>query len=101
MPISRIPKPLEFDWDTHNQNKNWIKHKVDYKECEQAFKNTPQSIFIDKPHSVSEKRYTLLSFTDNYRYLFITFTIRLRKVRVISARDQDKKERSLYEKSTK
>lgn len=99
MPISRIPKPLEFEWDSHNQEKNWLKHKVDYKECEEAFKNTPQAIFEDKIHSKSELRHTLLSFTNNQRYIFITFTIRNNKVRIISARNQDKKERRIYEES--
>ena len=101
MPKVHIPKPIEFEWDSHNQEKNWLKHKVNYLECEHAFRNTPQCIYKDKIHSLSEPRYTLLSFTDKKRYLFISFTIRAKKVRVISARDQDKKERSLYEKDKK
>ncbi len=69
MPISRLPKPLEFNWDLHNIDKNWHKHKVDHKECEQAFKNAPQAIFEDKVHSVLEKdtRYLALQMnTDTY-----------------------------------
>ncbi|MFH2085920.1 MAG: BrnT family toxin [bacterium] len=101
MPSISMSKPMGFEWDSHNQEKNWFKHKVSYLECEQAFRNTPQRIYKDKLHSLSEPRYTLLSITDKKRYLFITFTIRAKKVRVISARDQDKKERSLYEKDKK
>lgn len=101
MPKISIPKPLEFEWDTHNQEKNWLKHQVDYKECEEAFRNIPQARFRDKIHSLSEQRYTLLSFTDKQRYIFITFTIRSDKVRVISARDQSKKERRYYEANKK
>lgn len=101
MPKLSIPKPLEFEWDNYNKEKNWTKHQVDYKECEQAFKNKPQTIFEDAIHSLSEKRYILLSLTDKKRQLFISFTIRNKKVRIISARDQDKKERSIYEKNKK
>lgn len=99
MPKLSTPKPVQFEWDSHNQDKNWHKHKVDYKECEQAFINTPQAIFEDEAHSISELRYTLLSYTNNQRHLFITFTVRDNKVRIISARDQDKKERSIYEEN--
>lgn len=101
MSRTKIPKPLAFEWDEHNKEKNWVKHQVDYKECEQAFKNKPQAIFEDLIHSRTESRYTLLSFTDNKRYLFISFTIRAQKIRIISARDQDKKERRIYEESKK
>lgn len=96
-----MPKPAEFEWDSHNQEKNWLKHHVDYRECEQVFANTPQSIYEDRIHSTVESRHIILGFTDKNRYLFITFTIRGQKVRIISARDQNKKERSLYEKTKK
>ena len=99
MPKINLPKPVEFEWDSHNQEKNWHKHKVDYKECEQAFKNLPIIIFEDLKHSHLEPRYTLFGKTDNKKLLSITYTIRNNKIRVISARDQNKKERSKYEKA--
>lgn len=30
-----LTKIEEFDWDEGNFNKNWIKHGVDNKECEE------------------------------------------------------------------
>lgn len=98
MPNVSLPKPVEFEWDSHNQEKNWLKHKVDYKECEETFRNTPQAIFEDAIHSLSESRYTLFGKTDNQRLIVVTYTIRQNKIRVISARDQNKKERKEYEK---
>lgn len=98
MPKVSIPKPLEFDWDGHNKEKNWAKHQVDYKECEQAFKNTSTIVFEDLKHSHSESRYTIFGKTDRQRLVTITFTIRSKKVRIISARDQNKKERREYAK---
>lgn len=91
-----IPKPLEFNWDLHNIEKNWNKHNVDYKECEQAFTNKPNSVYEDIKHSQSEPRYTLFGITNNQRLITITYTIRKNQVRVISAKDQSKKERSKY-----
>src|ERR1700694_4111880 len=86
-----------FDWDTGNKQKNWEKHQVDYTECEQVFFNKPLLLSEDPQHSVQEKRYYVLGRSDMHRPLFIVFTIRGNKIRVISARDQNKKERKIYE----
>ena len=86
-----------FDWDEANREKNWIKHKVDYKESEEIFFNKP--LFIDEnlKHSSKEKRFEALGQTNKGRGLFVVFTIRNNKIRIISARDQDSKERRKYE----
>jgi uncharacterized protein len=86
-----------FDWDKGNKQKNWEKHQVDYTECEQVFFNKPLLLSEDPQHSAQEKRYYVLGRSDIHRPLFIVFTIRGNKIRVISARDQSKKERNIYE----
>ena len=90
-------KPLGFDWDTNKQDKNWQKHQVSYRECEEVFLNKALIIFPDKKHSLMEKRLVAYGKTDNNRGLTIVFTLRKRGIRVISARDQNKKERRIYE----
>jgi uncharacterized protein len=100
MPRLKIPKPLEFNWDLHNIEKNWNKHKVKYKECEQAFINKPHLIFEDVKHSQSEIRYNLFGITNNQRLITVTYTLRSQQVRVISARDLNKKERKKYAEET-
>jgi uncharacterized DUF497 family protein len=89
--------PTEFDWDKGNIAKNQEKHKVGFIECEQVFFNKPLKIYRDKVHSQLEKRYIALGITDRKRKLLISFTIRNNKIRVISARDASRKERSFYE----
>jgi len=86
-----------FDWDEANREKNWIRHKVDYKESEEIFFNKP--LFIDEnvKHLSKEKRFEALGQTNKGRGLFVVFTIRNNKIRIISARDQDSKERRKYE----
>ena len=86
-----------FDWNKANKQKNLVKHKVHYKECEEVFFNKPLIFFQDEKHSLKEKRYGVFGQTNNKRRLTIIFTIRNNKVRVISARDQNKKERQQYE----
>lgn len=88
-----------FDWDEGNKNKNWLKHKVKDKESEEVFFNKPLLVNFDKKHSNKEKRFQALGKTNKNRKLFIAFTFRNQKIRIISARDQNKKERRQYEKA--
>ncbi|MBD3280939.1 BrnT family toxin [Candidatus Dojkabacteria bacterium] len=85
-----------FDWDSGNIEKNWERHEVSFIECEQAFFNFPIRFQYDTKHSQKENRYILFGKTDKERFLIIVFTIREDKVRVISARDQNIKERLYY-----
>jgi uncharacterized protein len=86
-----------FDWDDNNREKNWEKHGVLAGECEEVFFNLPLLLQPDPSHSQKEPRYYVLGQTIAGRRLFIAFTIRGEKIRVISARDMSKKERSIYE----
>lgn len=93
-----LPDPLEFEWDKGNIDKNFKKHKVTNKEAEQIFINRPVFVLKDDKHSNSEKRHMIWGKTDNQRQLTVFFTIRKDRVRVISARSMNKKERREYEK---
>jgi uncharacterized DUF497 family protein len=86
-----------FDWDEHNRGKNWQKHQVLAGECEEVFFNLPLLLTPDPAHSQKEPRYYVLGHTLAGRRLFIAFTIRKDKIRVISTRDMSRKERAIYE----
>jgi len=86
-----------FQWDKANTEKNWLKHSVTPSECEQIFFNIPMIVANDEKHSLKEDRYYVLGKTDKDRGLFIAFTIRGNYIRVISARDMNKKERQVYD----
>lgn len=88
---------IGFEWDKGNQNKNFFKHHVTDEECEEIFFDDKKRILKDIIHSSREDRYVLIGKTKKNRILFIVFTIRKDKIRVISARDLNKKERKLYE----
>lgn len=64
-------------------------------ECEEIFLNDP-IYFEDEKHSIIEQRYITYGEKTNSRLLTIVFTIRNDKTRVVSARDQSKKEREVY-----
>jgi len=86
-----------FEWDEGNRNKNKEKHGVTTEECEQVFFNQPLLVGIDYKHSQEEPRLFVLGKTDLERGLFIVFTVRDNKIRVISVRDMSRKERKVYE----
>jgi uncharacterized DUF497 family protein len=86
-----------FDWDENNRDKNWEKHRVLVSECEEVFFNLPLLLQTDVAHSQEEPRHFALGRSTAGRRLFIAFTVRNDKIRVISARDMSKKERKIYE----
>lgn len=87
-----------FDWDQGNIDKNWIKHGVSNRECEEVFSNQPLVVSDNFKHSQKEKRWAALGKTDRGRRLFQSFTVRDDKLRIISARDMNKNERRHYQK---
>lgn len=66
-------------------------------ECEEVFTNNPLLAFPDDAHSRTEARIYVLGKTNSDRMLFVAFTIRKQNIRVISARDMNKKEKNHYE----
>jgi uncharacterized DUF497 family protein len=88
---------IGFEWDEGNAEKNWEKHQVSRSECEQIFFNQPLVVAADEKHSQAERRYYTMGQTDKGRRLFIIFTLRGDLLRVISARDQSRSERCLYD----
>ena len=91
---------FEFEWNQGNKSKNWARHKVADEECEEVFFDTYKKILKDRLHSGKEARHILIGQTKKQRVLFLVFTIRSHGIRVISARDLNKKEKHLYENKT-
>ncbi|MGH7794284.1 MAG: BrnT family toxin [Candidatus Binatia bacterium] len=86
-----------FEWDEENSGKNEKQHGVTDREAEEIFFNKPLVIgrsLKDEP----EMRYAALGKTCGSRLLAVVFTIRSRRIRVISARPMSRRERTLYEK---
>jgi uncharacterized DUF497 family protein len=89
-----------FQWDQGNSNKNLLKHHVEDWECEQVFFNEPLLILDDPKHSLVEKRWAAFGRTDGGRLLVLIFTRRGKLLRVISAREMNRKEILFYEETT-
>jgi len=89
-----------FDWDQGNERKSKQKHNVSQGEAEQVFFGTPLFVVQDVSHSQREDRFHALGKTEAGRLLHVTFTIRTKKIRVISARNMHRKERKIYEEKS-
>ncbi|MBN2895074.1 MAG: BrnT family toxin [Campylobacterales bacterium] len=86
-----------FDWDKGNIYKNENKHGIKWQDIEEIFFNDPLLLLEDIKHSSDECRCFALGKTDEALKLFVVFTKRERKIRVISARMMNKKEMMYYE----
>jgi len=95
-----LREPVTFEWDQGNSGKNDRTHGVADAECEEVFFDPRKRLLHDPLHSGHEDRYILIGETVSHRALFIVFTIRKHRVRVISARDLNRRERCLYEART-
>ncbi len=88
-------KPL-FDWDQWNSQKSFLKHGITNREAESAYQD-PNLIFnYDWKHSVEEDRYICIGKSEFNRVIVLAVTMRNGKVRIISSRLANKKERDIY-----
>lgn len=95
-----LTRIVSFNWDDGNARKN-EKHGVSQSEAEEVFFNQPLLLLEDALHSGQERRFHALGKTHAGRTLHISFTLREDDtlIRVISARDMHRKERSIYEQA--
>ena len=89
-----------FDWDPGNRTK-CQKHGVSIAAVESLFQGEV-AILPDAAHSLRERRYRAIGWTEEGRAVFVVFTLRHRSgavlVRPISARYMHAREVRAYEK---
>ena len=94
-----IPEPIIFEWDRGNIDKSLKKHSVTNEQAEDVFFDKKILISEDVIHSnKTEKRYQALGKAEQGKNLFVSFTVRGSKIRIISARPMSRRERKIYEK---
>lgn len=96
----RLARCEGFDWDDGSAPKVRARHDVEPGECEQAFLSEPLLVSADPAHSQHEERWRALGGTIGGRRLYLVFTIRRDVlIRVLAARDMNRKERTAYEQA--
>lgn len=81
-----------FEWDLGNLE-HIKKHKVSYQECEEVLFSKNIKIFDDNKHSIYEERFKIFGSSIKSRKLTLVATVRNNKLRIVMARDQNRKER--------
>lgn len=86
-----------FEWDDAKAGKNLVEHDVSFEEATTIFDDPFFIIVKDPDHSDLEQRYIIIGESAQKRYLMVSFTERLKRTRLISARELDSRERKTYE----
>lgn len=89
-----------FEWDKGNIVKSYQKHGIRPKESEDVFLDENLLLVDDVEHSQKEERFIAVGKSAQSKVLFIAFTVRKTKIRIISARLANKKEREQYEEKS-
>ena len=92
---------LRFEWDNKKAEQNLLKHGISFIEAVEVFYDLGAFIFEDIKHSVFENRELIIGYSKLGKLLIVCFTLRNDKIRIINARQTNKKEREKYEKNTK
>jgi uncharacterized DUF497 family protein len=95
-PNDPLARCTGFEWDAGNAPKVRARHHVEPGECEQAFFQEPFVASFDESHSGTEPRWRALGQSVAGRMLYMVFTVRGDLIRVIAARDMNRKERKWY-----
>jgi uncharacterized protein len=88
---------FSFEWDLANASKSLQKHGVTCPEAEEVFterRSIPLGEQYEPPSP--EPRFGVLGETAKGKLLFLAFTLRNRRIRVISARPMNERERKFY-----
>ena len=83
-----------FEWDDEKNRINKRKHRISFETAANVFFDENRIEQPDEFHSGDEERWQVIGMVDEI--LFVIYTERDDKTRIISARRADKKERSIY-----
>jgi len=87
-----------FQWDDEKDNKNQDKHSISFDDAKEIFMY-PITEYVDNRQNYGEIRYIATGRNSVNFLMTVVYTFRNGKIRIISARTANKKERKKYENS--
>ena len=88
---------MKFEWDEEKNRLNIKKHNVSFHEAQTIFEDSNIQFYEDITHSDIEERFIAIGRSYKRNILFVCYCIRLENtIRLISAREANKKEREVY-----
>jgi hypothetical protein len=88
---------MEIEWDNNKAASNLIKHKIDFEDAKDIFLD-PNRLEREDKRDYDETRIQVIGIV-NQVVLFVVYTKRNGKNRIISARRANKNERRQYYQS--
>ncbi len=85
----------EFEWDDAKAALNWRHHGVSFGMARAVFKDLFAVEWIDDRHGGAEERFVTVGIVEG-RLLFVAHTLRGKRIRIISARQAEPRERRRY-----
>ena len=77
---------LEFEWDDAKAEANWRNHGVSFELAKTVF-NDPFAIErVDDREDYGEERFVIIGMAEGHVLLFVAYTERDQRIRLISAR---------------
>jgi len=92
--METIINNIVFEWDDEKNRINKRKHNISFQTEEKVFADENRVEWLDQKHSDEEDRYITIGKVDEI--LFVIYTEREDRIRLISARRANKKERRMY-----
>lgn len=88
----------EFEWDSSKDSSNQKKHGISFDEAKTVFTDEYARLIADPDHSENEYRFIILGTSIEARLLVVCHCVRDgERIRIISARKAEKRERKVYE----
>lgn len=91
---------LEFEWNGEKAEGNLRKHGVSFIEARSVFGDQFHIVENDPLHSIGEARFLITGCSDRRRLLVVSFTERGNRIRIVSARVAEPRERRTYEQGS-
>ncbi len=86
---------MEFEWDKEKAAANFKKHDVSFEEAALAFFDENAVELFDEMNSEDEIRYQLIGISST-RLIFVVYTERNEKIRIISSRKANARHIRIY-----
>jgi uncharacterized DUF497 family protein len=84
-----------FEWDDIKAASNWRDHGVTFEVAQEVFKDIFAVEWDDDGQDDTEERFVTIGMVEN-RLLFVSYTLRGKRIRIISARLAEPYERRRY-----
>ncbi|MFQ5648644.1 MAG: BrnT family toxin [bacterium] len=89
---------MQYEWDENKRLANLVRHKVDFADTIDSEWDTALET-IDDRFDYGEERWVALGFIGNKLHVMV-YIFRAPKIRIISLRKANKRERMYYEKQS-